>query len=90
MAKKKDKRFNVKRHWLNPPSSSNTGYIISGIEKDGNYVYGKLKIADCSKIIELDIYVDDSKQRKEALKKISTIQNALDELVTQINLIEEV
>ena len=89
MTKKRDNRFNIKRSWLNPASSDSTGYVISGISKENNYSYGRLKIADCSRIVSLDIDVDDSKQRKQTIKKISIIQNALIDLVKQINLLEK-
>ena len=89
MAKKRDNRFNIKRCWLNTANSDSTGYIISGLSKEGSYTYARLKIADCSKIISLDIDVDDSKQRKQAIKKIGIIQNALTNLVKQINLLEK-
>lgn len=83
----KPKRF-VKREWLNPPSSYNDGWIKYGVELEkvgGRWgIYSDLMIADCSRTITLDLYVSNSREYNQVIKKIGKLRTALDILEEKI------
>ncbi len=68
------------RKWLSP---STTAFIFTELEFD--YGWGaSLKIGDCNRVVRLDVFVDDEKARKKALKKLNLLRNELTNLITAI------
>lgn len=73
----------VRRKWLNPPNSYNTGYIKYGVYPDNNeMIYSDigLKLADCSRIIEFEFSFGTKKERKISMKKLAIFRESLEEL----------
>ena len=71
------------RKWLNPDT---TAFIHTEVEFD--YSWGAtLKIGDCNRIINLDVYVDDEKAKKRSLKKLNLLRDELSKLITAVEAI---
>lgn len=73
-----------KRIWLNPPSSSFTGFLVCYAGKDDAF----LRIGDCDSIANIHMgYNDVEKAKLDYIKKITLIR---DELTKYINCLNEV
>jgi hypothetical protein len=59
-----------KRTWLNPLASGDNGYLITGQETDEE---GFLKLADCNRIISLNLWFDTKKDKAEVVKKLGIL-----------------
>ncbi len=57
-------------------SKNTTGFIFTEVEHDYSWE-AQLKIGDCSRIVSLDVYINDEKDRKKSLKKIDLIISEL-------------
>ncbi len=80
MAKKKAYRS---KKWL---TAETTGFIFTEVEFD--YSWGAtLKIGDCTKIVSLDVYIDDEKARKKTLKKLNLIRDEIANLILEVEAI---
>ena len=70
-----------KRVWLNPVNSSDNGYVIWGKDGDGDY---ELQIADCSRIISLNVsygaYCEGREKVKGLKNGLKKVQLLLDNL----------
>lgn len=73
------------RKWLNPAGSSHSGYIVARVSNDDGYRYASLKIADCSRIINLSIDTDGKKERRASVRKLNIL---IDTLVKLRNAVE--
>ena len=77
------------RKWLNPPSSSYTGYIQYGVNVAQNWVGVTLKLADCSRIVSFDFESTHEKTgRKAAIKKITIMRDAMNHLIDEITKVD--
>lgn len=78
-----------KRQWLNPSGSDATGYIYWGVRQEdfGGY-YAMFKLADCSRIVSLDIYLGSKRERRVSLKKLNLIKKAVDDMIAQVEYID--
>ncbi len=75
----KKKKYCSKK-WIDP---STTGFIQTEVEF--GYSWGAtFKMADCSRIINLDVYIDDEKSRKKTLKKLNIIRDEVTNLISAI------
>ncbi len=77
MANKKG--YNSKK-WLNPDT---TAFIHTEVCFDYSWG-GTLKIADCSRIVNMDVYIDDEKGRKKTLKKLNIMRDEITNLISAI------
>ena len=59
-----------RRVWLNPLTSGDNGYIITGQETDEEAF---LKIADCTRLIELNLWYNSKKEKKDVTKKLNIL-----------------
>lgn len=71
-----------KRDWLNPSNTSNNGYIITGQDADGD---AELKIADCNRIIDLDLYYSTPRGKKVVIRKLNILRDRINNLITVIS-----
>ncbi len=62
------------KKWIDP---NTTGFIYTLIEHDDGYRTAQLKLADCSRIVSFDVYIDSPRARYKTLKKVQLI---IDEL----------
>lgn len=85
----KDEVLYKNRRWLNTEKDM-TAFIMCRVERlnfrGGEEVVGDIKIADCSKIVNLDIEGQNKKRRNQTIKKIDTL---IEELTKVRNIIEE-
>lgn len=73
-----DKEWWKTRTWLNPVRSYDDGYMITGKEgRNGNFI---LQIADCGRIVTLDLYWDCKKVKNLRMKKIDLMIRDLQHL----------
>lgn len=87
MAEGKSKYY---RRWLNPPSSNYTGYIQYGVNKEINWVSIEFKVADCSRIVNLDFDDTETKKgRKAAIKKLKIIRDSAQHVIEMVEVIDE-
>ena len=62
------------KKWIDP---NTTGFIYTKVESDDGYKQAELKIADCSRIVSLDVYIDSAKARDKTLRKVRLIVEEL-------------
>ena len=55
------------KKWIDPAT---TGYIYTHIEHDDGYRTAELKLADCARIVNFDVYIDSKKARDKTVKKV--------------------
>jgi len=76
----KNKKTYKSKKWLDP---NTTSFIYTEVEFD--YSWGAtLKLGDCHRIVNFDVYIDDEKTRKKTLKKLNLMRAELDKLVIAI------
>jgi len=86
-----------KRAFLNPTSTDKTSYIHAIVESsgDGNYRFGTnmLTIADCKRVVRLEFFIGNARNRRQSLKKINLLIDILmrfrDALMREIAQIEK-
>ncbi len=62
------------KKWIDPHT---TGFIYTLIEHDDGYRSAQLKLADCARIVNFDVFIDSVKARDKTIKKV---QLMIDEL----------
>ncbi len=62
------------KKWIDP---NTTGFIYTLIEHDDGYRSAQLKLADCARIVNFDVFIDSVKARDKTIKKV---QLMIDEL----------
>lgn len=72
--------INTKK-WLNPTTTS---FVYASIEEGFGYPYGELKIADCNRIVTLDLAMSTGKERKATLKKLDLLLGTIQQLRDKI------
>ena len=78
-------KYKYTRKWLNPPTSVYTGYIQTGVNVDREWIDIRLKIADCSRIVNFDFDDTDTKKgRKAAIKKLKIIRDSVQDLIDKV------
>jgi len=76
----KNKKKYKSKKWLDP---NTTSFIYTEVEFDYNWG-ATLKMGDCQRIVNFDVYIDDEKSRKKTLKKLNLMRAELDKLVIAI------
>jgi hypothetical protein len=79
-----------RRAWLNPLSSSNTGWVRTSISDNsyGSYIDAEVTISDCYRQACLDFGFCNEKERDQALKKLDKMLTMLEDLHDDISTIE--
>lgn len=78
------------RKFINREKFESGAYIIASIEREttrwknsagedkvNNYLYPTLHIADCSRVVSLDVHADNAKTRANVLFKLNTLIDTL-------------
>lgn len=81
----KDKILYRKRKWINPDKSSNAFVNarverFQGIRDQDHHISGEIAIADCGRVIHLDIDGWNKRAKKNTLKKLDNLINVLSEV----------
>ena len=71
------------RKWLSPDT---TAFIHTEVGFDFSWG-ATLKIGDCQRIVNLDVYVDDVKSQKRSLKKLNLLRDEIGKLITAVEAI---
>lgn len=66
------KKIYSNRRWLNSDKTQ-TAFIAADISAGGFGVSGDIKIADCSKIINLDLWCENKKEARSRLRKLDIL-----------------
>ena len=91
-------RFSFRRRsFLNPISTTHTSYIDAIVEssQDGEYQIGSnvLTLADCRRIVRIEFFLGNKRERRRSLKKINLLIDILtafrDVLLREIALMEK-
>ncbi len=75
----KRKAYRSKK-WLTPET---TGFIFTEVLFDYNW-NATLKIGDCSRIVDLDVYIEDEKARKKTLKKLLLLEKEISTMIAVV------
>lgn len=80
----------IKRQWLNPTNSDDTGWMKWGVlkEEDGGYE-STLDIADCNRKISMNVGAYNKKARARARRKVRTMRDNLTDLLQQLEAIDQ-
>jgi len=74
------KKLYRSKKWLNPET---TAFMFTEVLFD--YSWGAtLKMGDCNRIVNFDVYIDDEKARKRTLKKLNLMRDELSNLIGAI------
>jgi len=74
------KTIHKSKKWLDP---NTTSFIFTEIEFD--YSWGaQLKMGDCNRIVNYDVYIDSPKARKRTVRKLNIMIEEIMELKDQI------
>ena len=74
-----------KRKWLNPSSHDDNGYIMYGQESDHD---GFLKIADCHRVISMNLWFDTKAAKRQRIKKLKLMEDSIAELRMKLEAVE--
>jgi hypothetical protein len=66
-----------RRVWLNPNRSYDDGYIITSVDTEGDF---NLKIADCNRIVDLNVYYSTKSEKKRRIRKMNVLIDELTNL----------
>ena len=70
-----------KRAFMNPPSTGHTSFILAEVEssQNGEYRWGTnmLTLADCHRVIRIEFFLGNNRERRRSLKKINLLIDTL-------------